>query len=285
MVVAHQGHQSVREGTLDIWNVDVLGLTLLVAIGLTYWISVRSSPRPGSHKDALRFGLGVTATAVATVSPLDQMADALASAHMGQHVLLVMVAGPLIATSGPVTSFMGGLPRWMRQRVGQVRRRLRLTPSRSAHSAHPIAAWLALAGSLWFWHAAVPYQLAIQRPVFHLIEHVSFLAASAFFWSAVLRPNRRFGPGRGFRVMMIFTMAFQGVILAALITFSPDPWYPVYSESVSAWGLDPITDQQLAGLLMWIPSGLLYTGAGVGLVLSWVRDRTSIGPNPQPDRP
>lgn len=67
-------------------------------------------------------------------------------------------------------------------------------------------------------------------------------------------------------------MALQGVLLSALITFAETPWYPVYSETTAAYGLDPLSDQQLAGAIMWVPAGLLYTGIGLALVIVWMRD-------------
>lgn len=280
-ILAHTGHGPGPNELLTSWNVDPISIGLLSILGGAYAMASRHSGQSPPPRDRLRFGLGLGATSIAIASPLDAMAETLASAHMVQHILLVMVAGPLFATSRPIATFMTGLPRSTRKLSGRLRRRLGLTPSRTTRLTHPLFVWLALAGSLWFWHAAGPYQLALENPIVHFVEHMMFLFAAVLFWSAVLRPHPRFGPGKGLRVMMTFAMAFQGVLLAALITFAPDPWYSAYAETAPAWNLAPLTDQQLAGLMMWIPSGLIYTGVGIGLVVSWIGDGAVPG-DPQP---
>ena len=268
-IVAHTGKTPEPHDVFGAWTVDVTSLVMLGAIGVLYWLAVHRSGSGPKARNSLRFWLGLGVTALAVASPLDLMADALASAHMVQHVLLVMIAGPLFATAEPVASILESVPRSIRKTTGRMRRQLGLTPARVTGLA-PAMVWLVLAGSIWFWHAAGPYELALENSLAHLLEHAMFLGSSVLFWSVVLRPHPRFGPGTGFRVLMVFTMALQGVLLAALMTFAPSPWYPTYMISAPAWGLDALTDQQIAGLVMWIPAGLIYTGIGISLVVEWV---------------
>ena len=122
---------------------------------------------------------------------------------------------------------------------------------------------------LMLWHAAVPYQAAVRHEWVHALEHGSFLLVGFGFWHVAL------GRGRdpltpGFRVLFMFTAAMQGVVLAALLTFGSTPWYPAYTDSATGLGIDPLTDQQLAGLLMWIPSGLVYTTVSLVVLVRWI---------------
>jgi cytochrome c oxidase assembly factor CtaG len=184
--------------------------------------------------------IALAVVGIALLSPLEEMAHALASAHMVQHLLLILVAGPLLARAIRVP-----LPQ-------------RLSPT---------LAWLLHTATIWFWHAAGPYNAAVVNPLLHGLEHLSFLGTAVIFWRAV-------GFGRqpeGLGVLLVFAMALQSVFLALLLTFAESPWYWVYSATTRAYGLDPLADQQLAGVIMWVPAGLVYTGIGLKLLLAWVR--------------
>lgn len=263
MVHLHVGHSPEPDQVLGPGGFDVPTLIVLALVAVAYASISRSDLKSRRY-----FFAGVAVTAVAVGSPLDAMAEALASAHMAQHILLVLGAGPLFALASPAVTVGEAAPRGIRKRIGSIRRRLRLTPATTARAMHPAAAWLALALSVWFWHASGPYELALRNEWIHVLEHAMFLGASVFFWTLVIGPIRR-RPSRATRVLMVFTMAFQGVILAALMTFARTPWYEAYGETTAFWGLDPLSDQQLAGLIMWIPSGLAYTAVGIALTAPW----------------
>jgi cytochrome c oxidase assembly factor CtaG len=178
--------------------------------------------------------------AMALLSPLEEMAHALASAHMVQHLLLILVAAPLLSKAIRFT-----LP----------------------DLVSPPLAWLLHTATIWFWHAAGPYNAAVVNPLLHGLEHLSFLGTAVIFWRVV-------GIGRqpeGIGVLLVFAMALQSVFLALLLTFADTPWYWVYSATTRAYGLDPLVDQQLAGVIMWVPAGLVYTGIGLRLLLTWIR--------------
>lgn len=245
---------------------DPVTLALLIILG---WLFL-SGPAGRSRTRRVFFAGGLVAVAGAVATPLESLAAELASAHMAQHVLLVMVAGPLLAVSRPIEGLLAGLPRPWRKRVGRARRVTRLTPDKRRLFS-PVAAWLAYAGSLWAWHAVSLYELALDREPVHLLEHLCFLGASVGFWSLVFKGRNRQAIAPGYRALMVFTTAFHSVFLAALLTFADTPWYPSYAETAQHWGLTPIDDQRLAGLLMWIPGTLLYTAVGLWLLLRWVR--------------
>lgn len=226
----------------------------------------------GGRRRVVAFQAGLVAILVAVAPPIEHLAEALASAHMVQHVLLILVAAPLLAISGPVDLILGLCPRSVRKAVGRFRRRVGATPARLRRPLRPFVVWLAYGGTLWFWHASGPYELAVENTAVHIGEHLAFLLAALAFWSMVLRSRRSGGPSRGYRVLMVFTTAFHSVLLAALITFARSPWYSVYEGTSPSWGLDPLPDQQLAGLIMWIPGGLLYTAVGLALIVPWVQE-------------
>jgi putative membrane protein len=210
-------------------------------------------------------------TLAALSPPLEHLATELVSVHMIQHVMLILVSAPLLAVSHPVAHLMRALPPRVRKPLGRWRRQARLTPATSGRLARPAIVWLLYAGVIWFWHGSVPYQLAAGNQAIHVIEHLTFLAVALGFWAIVLAPVRQITPG--YRILMVFTTAFHTVLLSALITFANEPWYSTYLETAAGHGIDPLSDQQLAGLLMWIPGGLLYTGVGLWLLTAWIRSQ------------
>jgi len=165
---------------------------------------------------------------------------------MVQHVLLLLIAAPLLALSTP---------------PGIVPRRL-----------PPAAVWLAHAGAVWFWHASVPYDAALENDLLHVVEHTTFLVTAVAFWWVVIGSSNGGVVSRGYSVLLVFAMAMQSVFLSVLLTFARAPWYSAYTATTGSWNLDPLTDQQLAGVIMWVPAGLVYLGAGLALAVTWLRE-------------
>jgi putative membrane protein len=208
---------------------------------------------------------------VALLSPLDALSSALASTHMVQHMLLVLVAAPLLALSAPSSTILRGSPLAVRRANGRWRRRLRLTHGNLRPLRHPVAAWLLHVGVLWFWHAAVPYDAALDSAPLHILEHASFLATAVLFWHAVIGPRSPERVSKGLGVLLVFAMAMQSVVLSLLLTFARTPWYSGYAQTTAPWGLEPLADQQLAGVIMWIPAGAVYLLTALALLVAWVR--------------
>jgi putative membrane protein len=211
-------------------------------------------------------GLGL-----ALLSPLDALSSALASAHMVQHLLLLLVAAPLLALSAPSGAILRGSPPAVRRASGRWRRRLRLTHRNLAVVGHPAAVWLVSVGVLWFWHAAVPNDAALDSAPLHLLEHGSFLVTAVLFWHVVVGVRGTARVSNGLGVLLVFAMAMQSVFLSVLLTFARTPWYAGYATTTAPWGLDPLTDQQLAGVIMWIPAGGIYLVTALTLLVSWIR--------------
>jgi cytochrome c oxidase assembly factor CtaG len=136
---------------------------------------------------------------------------------------------------------------------------------------HPAAVWLLHVSTLWFWHAAVPYDAAVEHHLLHVAEHASFLGTGVLFWRVVAGARDADRVSYGFGVLLLFATAMQSVFLSALLTFARSPWYSVYAATTAPWGLDPLADQQLAGVIMWIPAGLVYVVAALALLAAWIR--------------
>jgi putative membrane protein len=188
---------------------------------------------------------GTMALAVITLfGPLDAWAYASTAWHMMQHMLIMVVVAPLWVLAQP-------LPQW-RAATGRRFDALWRLPVRA--SRYPMACAALHALAIWGWHAPVPYMLAVQNPAWHVLEHASFLLTAVLFWWSVLRAGRT----KTLEAMLalLLTLSHTGM-LGALLTFARAPLY--HAESTQLW------DQQLAGLVMWIPGSLVYL-----LAIGWV---------------
>ncbi len=262
-MLAHAGQPLAPHDLWRAWNLDV-PLLLGAAVTLSVYRRgrLRGPRRPADAWRARCFTAAVLVIVVALVSPLDALSGALASAHMVQHVLLLLVAALLVALSSPGTTLLRGTPPAVRMATGRWKRRLSWKPG-------PALAWALHVGTIWFWHAAVPYEAALDNDLVHAAEHASYLVTGLLFWQVVLGARRTISNGLG--ILLVFTMAMQSVFLSALLTFASAPWYSGYESTTRAWHLEPLADQQLAGLIMWIPAGLVYLGAALALLVLWIR--------------
>lgn len=213
---------------------------------------------------AASFAAGTVLLIVALASPLDTMADSLFAAHMTQHMLLIAGVPPLLILGAPLTAFawLGPLQRLVQPLQPVLRRVARV-------ATIPVWAFSAHTAVLWAWHAPPLYQAALLRPALHALEHATLFGTAMLLWWSALRPAgiRRVGYGIG--VLTMLATAMQSGALGALLTMSRTPWYAIGSAGAAAWGLTPLADQQVAGLIMWIPGGLIYTLAACALFLAW----------------
>jgi cytochrome c oxidase assembly factor CtaG len=221
------------------------------------------------------FGLAIAALLVALVSPLDALAGSLFSAHMVQHLLLVMVAAPLLVLGDPMTAMLWALAPRARRVVGLWWRRRRGLRAAWRAIASPGGAWVLHVIALWMWHVPSLYDGAVADGAVHVLEHMTFLVTALLFWWVPFKAHgRRIGAGTA--LIYLFGAVLQGTILGALLALARHPLYAAHFGTTRAWGLTPLEDQQLAGLLMWVPAGLVYLAALVPLALRVLR-----GPQPQ----
>ncbi|MBY5164371.1 cytochrome c oxidase assembly protein [Salsipaludibacter albus] len=265
------------------WNLDPV---VMVVVFVALWAHRRGrtsgSGRTRDRRRGIAFGIALVALVVAFVSPVDAMSGALLSAHMVQHVLVLLVAAPLLAFSAPSGVLLRGAPLPVRRAAVSARRAVRPGARWLLVLGGPVAVWLLHVLTVWGWHAAPAYQAALGSGWLHVLEHATFLATGVLFWRVVV--GSRSGASRvpgGLGVLLVFGMAMQGVFLSALMTFSTQPWYPAYAGA-AAWGIDPLTDQHLAGVLMWIPGSLVYLPIAMTLLVGWLRDVTTDEPDEDP---
>src|SRR6185437_14643198 len=201
---------------------------------------------------------GLAVLFVATESPLDTFDSLFLSAHMTQHLLLMMVAPPLILRGDPVLPILRGLPRrFVKEGLGPF---LTWTPLRKAARflTSPVFAWCAFAFSTLFWHLPKYYELALHFGFWHGVQHASFFWTGILFWWPIIQP----GPGRRkwaawIAVPYLLFADILNTAISAFFVFSGHLLYPTY-EAVRASSLSAQDDQSLAGLIMWVPGSLIY---------------------------
>lgn len=217
--------------------------------------------------EAGSFAAGCGVMALALLSPLHEASERLFSAHMIQHELLMVVGAPLLILGRPAVVMLWALPQRTRMLVGHAMR----TPAwRSGWRAlsRPVNAWLIHAVVIWAWHLPVLFQTALRSEAMHGLQHVSFVASALLFWWAIFHPRRQ--AALGLSVLYLFTTAVHTAVLGALMTFARAPWYPAYGAPVAGWS--PLEDQQLAGLVMWIPASLAYLIAALAIIRRWLSE-------------
>jgi putative membrane protein len=185
-----------------------------------------------------------------------------------QHEVLMLVAAPLLVLGRPLFASLWALPLSWRRIAGGWIKRSWVRRGWQALTV-PLVAWAIHALALWIWHAPLLFQATLQSDLIHSLQHVSFLLSALLFWWAVLHGGRGW-MGYGAATLYVFTTSIHSGALGALLTFSSTLWYPTYRVSAAAWGLTPLEDQQLGGLLMWIPAGLVYLFAGLALIAGWL---------------
>lgn len=218
------------------------------------------------------FAAGIAVLVLALLSPLDALDDQLFSAHMVQHMLLMLVAPPLLVWGRPVTAWLWAFDLPLRRGIGRfwvgtpgVQRGVRFLLT-------PLAVWVLSSFALWFWHLPGPYSWALGNEWIHSAEHLCFFLTALAFWSLMLAPYGRRAIDYGSSIVFVGTLGMQMGLLGAILTFAARPVYLDHAHSTFAWGMTPLQDQQLAGLIMWVPASFVYLGAMAGLFVAWLND-------------
>ena len=263
----------------DIWlawswePLVVLSLALTIALYVTGVRQLWRASAVGAGISTCQAGCfvaGWLVIALALVSPLHALGGALFSAHMTQHELLISLGAPLVVIGRPLIPFLWAMPfRWRRAVGGvghvgwlEVTWRLVTRPS-VAFGLHAVA--------LWTWHLPRFYQATLTSELVHSLQHTTFLVTALLFWWTIF--NARGGEfRRGLAVFYLFATVLQTGALGALLTFSGTLWYPAYAATTLPWGLTPLEDQQLGGLIMWIPGSIAYILAALWLFAAWLRE-------------
>jgi cytochrome c oxidase assembly factor CtaG len=265
---------SLTEALLG-WSFEPQALLPWIALGLLYargWALRRRARHPERGWRVASFLGGYGALCLALLSPLHGFAEDLFSAHMLQHLLLMSVATPLLLLANPLPTALWGLPTRWRRSAGRLL--VQDGPLVAALKAltRPLVAWWVFVLVLFGWHLPALYGLALESEPLHYLQHASFLAAAALFWWPVIGP----APLRSrlpylLRLLYVFATWIPSSALGAGITFAPSVLIPHYLATPRHWGLDPLTDQQRAGLLMWVPSDAIFALAMIILFVALLR--------------
>ncbi|BAN48682.1 cytochrome c oxidase assembly protein [Metapseudomonas resinovorans] len=233
-IIAYCGPAATPDDFWTRWNFDPLLLAVLAALALLVARGDSSNPRAGWAAIALML--------VVFVSPLCALSSALFSARVLHHVLLISAVAPLLAQAFP----------W---------RRVDPFPLPLLVAAHALI--------LWTWHTPGAYTWGLASVPAYWLMQVTLLGSAWLMWCSILAPLRQVGPAL---IALAVTIGQMG-LLGAIIVFARSPLYEVHIDSTVAWGLDPFTDQQLAGLLMWVPAMLPYLAVGLWTAWSSLRAR------------
>jgi cytochrome c oxidase assembly factor CtaG len=220
------------------------------------------------------FLLGLATIFFALASPLESFAALLLQAHMAQHMLLLMVAPPLIWLGAPLLPMLRGLPKPIR--TVWIAPVLRSALSREVFKqlTHPLVAWPLFVGVMWLWHTPRGYELALDDGVWHVVQHVCFLGTGLLFWYPVISPYPSRPQWSRWIVLPYLILAdVQNTVLAAWLTFSARPLYAHYTEMprIGRWSV--LEDQQAAGVLMWVPGSIVFL-----VPVFWIGVKTLYGP-------
>ena len=220
--------------------------------------------------DAWAFAAGWAVLALALLSPLHALGGVLFSAHMAQHELLMTVAAPLLVLGRPLIPFVWALsPRWRRTTGQWTSARTFALPWRAL--THPASAFFLHAAAIWVWHLPSLYDATVTSEVMHAAQHVSFIVTALLFWWVVLRPSPARG-GTPASIGLLFGTLLHTAALGAVLTLTSRLIYSAYAATTGPWGLTPIEDQQVGGLIMWVPGGLAYVIAALALVVRLFRE-------------
>jgi len=260
------------------WSYDPWLLTPLYVVGIGFYLGTQRVWHAAGFGRGVKvaqvaaFWSGWLVLALAITSPLHWLGERLFSAHMIEHELMMVVAAPLMAYARINGALLWSLPRGWRSLAGRL---VTGGPIGACWRtiSHPVTATALHGVALWLWHAPPLYRLVLENGAVHRLQHISFFVTALLFWW-VLFYGRGVGRSRyvrdGIGVACLFVTVLHSGLLCALLTLSPRLWFPQQGLLAADFGLTPLEDQQLAGLLMWIPMGTVYTCAGLFFAYRWL---------------
>lgn len=252
---------------------DVAILVALAAGAALYAVgSVRLVARGARVRRVERaaFWIGWSAIVAAVAPPMDRAAAQLFSMHMAQHELLMLIGAPLMIVGRPIVPWLWALPASLRPRAAGGLQSSAVTRAWRWFTT-PVVAWGLHGATIWVWHVPALYEAAVLNEGIHAFQHATFVGTAVCFWWGLV--YGRYGRAAyGASALYVFVTSMHTGILGALFTLSGAPFYPLYAGRAAEAGVDPVVDQQLAGLYMWIPAGLIFTLFGLALVLAWLSE-------------
>ena len=271
---AAHGDVSDALGIRATWTFDWWIILPLYTSAALYLVGTRRIWRRAGHGRGVQhwhvvcFWCGWTCLALALLSPLHWMGERLFVAHMIEHEVLMVVAAPLLAVARPIGAFLWALPPRWRTGFGSAAR-AKFVSSVWEVLRNPLTATVVHGTALWLWHMPILYNTVLTNIAMHRLQHACFFfSAVLFWWSLFYGPLRQ--RGYGVAVGCLFFTSLHSAILGIFLTLARQPWYPQQGEFAALCGLTPLEDQQLAGLVMWVPPGLIYLGFAIYLAARWI---------------
>ena len=248
------------------WRAEViLPLILFGAVFSLGWARLFARQQRGLAAGwrLICYWLGIGVVALALMSPIDLLGTQLFTAHMIQHLLLVMIAPPLLLLAQPFPFLLWGLPRGLRRRIGGLFSRKSAVRLWLTRLTRPLGVWLASMVILWGWHIPSAYEAALRSDFIHDLEHLSFFGSGMLFWWSVtaVGPRLQGQAGRGTRIVFLLVTVPVNVLLSMLIALADQPLYPHYTTVPRLWGLSVLQDQMFGGAIMWVPGSMMYVVA------------------------
>jgi putative membrane protein len=222
---------------------------------------------------------GMVALAIALVSPLEALDDKLLITHMLQHLLLLMVAPPLLLLGAPQIPLIRAIPPSIAKRTIGVVAKSSACKGFLKFVTHPLIALLSFSVAMLGWHLPGPFEFALRSDCWHAVEHGCFIAAGMLFWYPIVRPwpaTERW-PRWAFVPYLLIADA-ENSMLAAFMVFSGRLLYPIYARAPHINGIPPITDQIVAGAIMWVPGSILFLLPAVVIVIRALEPHTLARP-------
>lgn len=268
LALAHAGEPPHPDDLWVAWEFDPGVVFPLLLSGALYAMGQRKHVGL-TRLQRISFWAGWISLVIALLSPLHPLGEVLFSAHMVQHEVLMLISAPLLVLSRPLVTFLWAIPISWRKKLGRWSKEQPVAGV-WGFLTDPLAAWMLHALAIWTWHIPYLFQLTLRSDLAHTAQHLSFFFSGLLFWWAVLYSGGAKAYGAAF--LYVFTTAIHTGILGALLTFAPRIWYPAYSHTTQAWGLSPLEDQQIGGLIMWVPASLVYLGVGLVLCAAWLKE-------------
>ena len=261
----HHHHEHALGWTLDPILIGPLALTLLIYVIGWKRLAARTSVPPRRWL----FLSGWTVLTFSLISPLHEAGERNFTMHMVEHELIMLIATLLLAASRAGGVLAWGLPRPLRLALGGGWKSPLQTLWRRL--TEPVTATAVQAAVMWAWHAPPLFDRALDSFGWHVFQHACFFLSSLLFWWSMLHPKSR-ASGYGVSAACLFVTSMIGGALGALMSFSASPWYADYEAmGMTGIGLNPVDDQRLAGLIMWIPGGLVHGLAALGMFYKWLK--------------
>ncbi|MHB1543407.1 MAG: cytochrome c oxidase assembly protein [Gammaproteobacteria bacterium] len=215
---------------------------------------------------------GILIGFLAVIPPIDSVADVLYVDHMFQHFLLEMIAPFCLALGAPLAPLIAGMPEWIRHRIFVPVVRNRGMQGLYRFLIHPVTAALFFAGVCGFWLLPHPFDATVRSGAIDDLCHLTLLTVGLFFWWMVLDPRNRSPRAYLLHFLILMILMNFFIIVAAYITMTGQDLYPVYNLTSPAWGLSEVMDQQLGGLLLWIPGSLVHVLGALIIFRRWIRN-------------